>query len=112
MILINGGRGAGKTRALIRWALEDPEHRVIITMGEQRALWVHAMANRMTNTTQVQLNVVSLSSWRHWYRGRLPMQVAVDELGDLIAYALGVVPDVATGLPVELRSLTDVADLI
>lgn len=119
MIVWTAERGEGKSAALIHWALQKPERRVILVANMDRVREMRNQVHKLfpgPNADHVQ--ILTFRAFPTWRRGRRTndLEVAVDEVADLIHDMVGVIPEIVTGpaiamplqhtghLPQEVRS--------
>ena len=79
-------RQHGKTFEVIKWWLEDPENRVIVTASEQLAQYkreeIQSEADKYRPKFSQQFlkgHIVPYSTWASAQRGRAPAEVALDD---------------------------------
>ena len=80
------GRGGGKTYAAVEWLKQDPDHRVIVTVDEQRAAWIRRQYG--LTAQQVMSSAGALRDpdrLQGMPRGR--RELAIEDLGDFLARA-------------------------
>lgn len=88
MKIILGARGSGKSIECIRWAAQDPLHRVVVTHTIQAARTLVGRAARMFPDYDWTNNFVSAHEAGAKFRGRGEVELWVDELDQVLAALL------------------------
>lgn len=79
VFIICGPRQSGKTTALINWALEDVEHRVILVANQARRESLLRVADRFLSNLQRWPSVQTPESLFQWIRPSLGKQIGIDD---------------------------------
>lgn len=80
------GRGGGKTAAVVEWAQDQIDNRIVVTSNARRA----------GEYVRQGIQAISASGAQRALTGQRGVQVAVDEVRDVLAELLGTYPEVLT----------------